>query len=114
MPHVIVEYTTDRVDASSLNDLLDATYAAVVESQLFAEGNIKLRARPVAHYRLGSSGQGFIHVQCRIHEGRDDTQKRRLSELIVAKLSAQVPEVSVITCEISEMHRASYAKHLRG
>ncbi len=113
MPHIIVEYTADSLDQSSPGELMQAVYTAVVESQLFKESNIKLRAIPVEHYRLGSSGQGFIHVQCRIHQGRDDAQKQRLSQLIVASLSVQPLPVSVITCEITELHRASYAKYLR-
>lgn len=113
MPHVIIEYTEDCVDNQRLANVLEAAYRAVVETQLFREENIKVRAIGIKHYRLGLGATGFIHVQCRIHQGRSEAQKQQLSSRVVEGLRGLSLELQFITCEVVEMDRRSYSKYSR-
>lgn len=110
MPHIIVEYTVDVIAAEKRTLLLDALYQVVEDCGLFDTENIKLRVIPIQDYRLGLNAQGFIHVQCRIHAGRSDEQKKSLSTAIVNKIEGLNVPVSVATCEVVEMDRSSYSK----
>lgn len=112
MPHLIIEYAEDAIAADQVDALVDAVFEAASASGLFDTTNIKSRAIPVRQYRLGASGNGFIHVQCRIHAGRSVTQKQQLSASVLAAVRATGVAVAISTVEIVEMERASYAKHL--
>ena len=112
MPHILIEYTVDSINNQQLSDVMRVVYQAVADSQLFNEANIKLRAIAVEHYRLGSAGKGFVHVQSRIHQGRSDQQKQQLSESILQALRSLSLALQEITCEVVEMDRRSYCKHL--
>ncbi len=113
MPHILIEYTVDSINNQQLTDVMGKVYQSIVESQLFDETNIKLRAIAIEHYRLGSAGKGFIHVQCRIHQGRTAQQKQLISRLVVECLQGMPLALQVITCEIVEMDRKSYSKFSR-
>ena len=112
MPHVLIEYTVDSVNNQQLSEIMRVVYQAVADSQLFNEDNIKLRAIAIQHYRLGNAGKGFIHVQSRIHQGRSDQQKQLLSESILQALRSLSLALQVSTCEVVDMDRNSYCKHL--
>jgi len=111
MPHLIIEYPQDCVTDVQIESLLDTLHRAALQSGLFDESHIRLRAVPLNHYRSGGKHKSFIHVQCRIHAGRTDDQKRLLSEAILAAIREQALAVAVITVEVVEMDRASYAKY---
>jgi 5-carboxymethyl-2-hydroxymuconate isomerase len=68
--------------------------------------------RPVVNFRLGLEGSEFVHVQCRIHSGRDELQKKLLTERILEALSKKIITSSVMTCEVVEMDQASYSKSI--
>jgi len=111
MPHVIIEYTDDVIVSRQVRALIDAVFDAVVSVGLFNAENIKLRAIPIKHYRLGSDRQGFVHVQCRIHSGRSDVQKKALTTEILSAIKGLSLGVSVVTVEVIDMDAASYAKY---
>ena len=94
-----------------LETLLDVVHAEVVDTALFDESHIRIRAIPLSHYRAGGKPDPFIHVQCRIHPGRSEAQKRQLSEAVLAAVRGQGLPVKVITVEVVEMDKASYAKY---
>ncbi len=110
MPHIILEYNSEDVTRDDLSVLLERVYSSVAGSGLFEAGNIKLRAMPVHQYRPDPDSKSFIHVQCRIHQGRSNQQRHSLSGGIVDALRELNTGVSVITCEVIEMDRQSYAK----
>jgi 5-carboxymethyl-2-hydroxymuconate isomerase len=110
MPHLIIEYPGDVVEAEQVEAMVDAVHGAVVATGLFAVSHIRVRAIPLLHYRVGGKNDPFIHVQCRIHAGRTDAQKRQLSEAVLAAVREQELPVKVITVEVVEMDRGSYAK----
>lgn len=110
MPHITLEYTQDTISPSRLQALLDGLYAVIRDSGLFDESHIKLRSLGHEHYRLGNAGKGFLHVSCRIHEGRSEVQREALSRSVVDWLVMQKTGVSVITCEVVEMCQDGYSK----
>lgn len=113
MPHIIIDYASELASDAQLPPMVDAVHEAVVASGLFDEDHIKTRAIPVMHYRVGDNTGPYIHVQCRIHIGRSDEQRRRLSEAVLAAVRAQGWAAKVITVEVVEMDRLSYAKYTR-
>jgi 5-carboxymethyl-2-hydroxymuconate isomerase len=114
MPHLIIEYPGDVVAAAQVEAMVDGVHQAAVATGLFAVSHIRVRALPLRHYRMGGKNDPFIHVQCRIHRGRSDAQKRQLSEALLAAVRAQGLPVKVITVEVVEMDKASYAKWAKG
>jgi 5-carboxymethyl-2-hydroxymuconate isomerase len=112
MPHLIVEFSDDPSIASRVEPLLDAIHRAATASGLFDESHIRVRALPYAHYRVGGKREPFIHVQCRLHAGRSEAQKRQLSEAVLAAVRGQGWVAKVITVEVVEMDRDSYAKYV--
>lgn len=52
-------------------------------------------------------------MQCRIHVGRSDSQKKQLTEAVLAALVEQGLGVEVMTAEVVEIDRASYAKYVK-
>ena len=94
--------------------MLTAVYDAAAATGLFEVDHIRVRAWPLQEYLLGGARKPFVHVQCRIHAGRDDGQKRRLSEAVLAAIRAQAWPVTVITVEVVELERESYTKAVSG
>ena len=111
MPHVIIEYAPEGLGEEGVPALLERVHGAVAATGLFDEGNIKVRALPVAHYLVAGARRPFIAVQCRIHAGRTVEQRRALSEAVLAVLRERAPEAEVATVEVVEMERGSYAKY---
>lgn len=111
MPHIIIEYAEDVISQQGAQLLVDAVFVAAEESGMFAPLNIKVRAVPVSVYRLGMSGEGFIHVQCRIHAGRATEAKKSLTISIINALKDLSIDVAVMTAEVVDMDRDSYSKY---
>jgi 5-carboxymethyl-2-hydroxymuconate isomerase len=111
MPHVIVEYTTNAVEAERVPGLLDAVHRAVFDSGMFEPDHIKSRALPITDYRCGTDDRPFIHVQLRIRPGRDTEQKRYLSQAVLAAIRDRDAPARVVTVEVVELDAASYAKY---
>jgi 5-carboxymethyl-2-hydroxymuconate isomerase len=110
MPHLIIEFADEPAVAKRIEPLVDAVHRAAVETGLFDESHIRVKAIPVAHYRVAGKVDPFLHVQCRIHAGRTEEQKRQLSEGVLAAIREQGLTVKSITVEVVEMDRGSYAK----
>lgn len=112
MPHLIIEYPAELADAGQVAAMLTAVHGAAAGSGLFDEGHIRVRAWPLRDYLVGGEHKPFIHVQCRIHTGRTGMQKRMLSEAVLAALRSHDQTRAVITVEVVEMDRDSYAKYV--
>ncbi|TNF34352.1 MAG: 5-carboxymethyl-2-hydroxymuconate Delta-isomerase [Gammaproteobacteria bacterium] len=110
MPHAIIEYAQVMQLEDKLPAMLQVVHQAMVATNLFDETHIKLRAMPVKHYLVAGENSAFVHVQLRIHTGRDQAQKKQLSVAVLDALLEQHWPISVITVEVVEMDRGSYAK----
>lgn len=111
MPHLIIEYAQDLASTEQVPALLDAVHEAALSTGLFDEHHIRTRAIPVTFYRTGTGKGPFIHAQLRIHRGRNEAQKRELSEAVLAALRAQGWPARTITVEVVDMDVATYAKY---
>lgn len=116
MPHIIIEYSLaspdSNLDSTSAQTLVDTAFNAVLQTHTFTPANIKVRLHPVQFYRLGLKDVGFIHVMCRIHAGKTLEQKQQLTQSLLQALSKIETQKRVITVEVIEMVRDSYAKAL--
>ena len=113
MPHFIIEFSQGQAEDAQVEAMLDAVHLSAVNTDLFDDSHIRVRAIPVSFYRTGGKCEHFIHVQCRIHTGRDEAKKCRLSEAVLGALTAQGWLASSITVEVVEMDRATYAKYTK-
>ncbi len=111
MPHLIIEYSQQQAEPEQVEEMLDAVLQAVQASGLFEASHIRVRAVPVSFYRTAGANAHFIHAQCRIHQGRNEEQRRSLSAAVLQALKAQQWAACSITVEVVEMERASYAKY---
>ena len=111
MPHLIIEYAQDMGVDDKVPAMLDAIHNAAVATGLFDEGNIKVRAIPLVHYRFGKGQDPFMHAQLRIQMGRNQDQKKALSHAVLNALRQQHWPAKMITVEVVEMDTLTYAKY---
>ena len=110
MPHIIVEYAQQLANEIEINAILRVIHNSIAESGLFKADQIKTRAYSFAEFTNAGGSEPYIHIQARIKSGRDADNKKRLGEAILASLAALNIPASVITVEIIDMDRDSYAK----
>lgn len=110
MPHIIIEHSVNSLKPTTLTPMLHSMKQVVIETQLFEAKNIKIRLHPVEHSLLDETYQGFVHIQCRIHNGRGDKDKQVLSKILCDEIQQWVKENTVITVEVVDMDTASYSK----
>ncbi len=110
MPHIIIEFARETASDEQLPALLDAVHTAVATSGLFTESHIKIRMLPVTFYRTGGGDAPFVHGQLRIKQGRSESQKKALSEAVLAAICDNITATCVVTVEVVDMDVASYAK----
>lgn len=111
MPHLIIEYAQDMAVEEKIPAMMNAVHEAAVATALFDESHIKVRAIPVRHYLVAKKHDPFIHAQLHIRSGRDQTQKKLLSETVLNALRNQHWPVSIITVEVVDMDTSSYTKY---
>ena len=112
MPHIIVEYAESLFDEAELVPLLQSIHESVASSGLFVANQIKTRAYPFRAFTQGGEPAPYLHIQARIKAGRDNDNKKRLGEVILAGLKTRNIEASVVTVEIIDMDRGSYGKYI--
>jgi len=125
MPHIIIEYSADSIEKNNLSQgipgLVNSIFDSVADTQIVNPNNIKIRAYAADCYKLGLSQTGFIHVVCKTHTGKTESEKQLLSQSILNALTASLKcdavQVNVklkhdvvITVEVVEMQTSSYAK----
>jgi len=110
MPHLIIEFADNMAADNAVSDMLDAVHDATVETGLFIDSHIKTRAIPVKFYRTGVGRDTFIHVQLRIKSGRNETQKKMLSESVLSAIVNLAWPVKIVTVEVVDIDSESYSK----
>ncbi|MEA3405077.1 MAG: hypothetical protein U9R28_04965 [Pseudomonadota bacterium] len=114
MPHIVIEVSQDSLQSLLPQQLVSVAFDSVKQTGLFNSENIKVRLHPVEFYQLGLEGSGFIHVMCRIHAGKTQSQKQQLTQALINAIAESLNKRWVITAEVVEMDRASYAKKVLG
>jgi 5-carboxymethyl-2-hydroxymuconate isomerase len=87
---------------------MQAVYEVAESTGLFAEGDIKVRIAGFKYFKLGGDKESFLHVFANIMEGRTVDQKRDLSAKIITALKSMLPEVPIISINISDFEKATY------
>lgn len=108
MPHIIIEHSPKTTDA--MPALCQAIFEAACGCETFPDpSTVKVRSR-LCDNHTGGTGDDFIHATVRMLEGRTDALKIEVSEALLATMEAMCPTVASLTCEIAELHTASYRK----
>ncbi|MCP4299040.1 MAG: 5-carboxymethyl-2-hydroxymuconate isomerase, partial [Gammaproteobacteria bacterium] len=95
-----------------IDALLAAVHDGAMDSALFPEYDIKVRALPFRKHRTGQTRDSFVHVALHLLDGRSDEQKTMLSECVLGRIEALLPEVVNVSVEILDIHRESYRKRV--
>ncbi|MGB0467090.1 MAG: 5-carboxymethyl-2-hydroxymuconate Delta-isomerase [Pontibacterium sp.] len=112
MPHCIIEYSKEIEAQFAPSVLIEAVYQAALESELFDGPDIKVRALAYTNHQSGGRKSDFVHVSLRILSGRNEAQRKHLSQSVLAHLRLlKLKEIS-LTVEVLDIDRSSYAKHV--
>ena len=108
MPHFVIDCSKNIIELKSPNDIMQKVYDIAEASELFDKGDVKVRINPFEFYKLGNSKDEFIHIFANMMEGRTVSQKKKLSDAIIAGLKLMFPEVPIISINIRDFEKASY------
>ena len=109
MPHFVIHCSENVLKHHSAEAILQAVYEVAEATQLFKEGDIKVRLYPFRYYQLGKNKDEFIHVFAHIMEGRTTEQKANLSKKVIERVNEMFPEIPVLSINISEFELATYS-----
>ncbi len=108
MPHFIIHCSSNVVKQVSSNEIITAINDTAVSTSLFAPENIKVRILSFDEYLAAGKKDDFIHVFGHIMEGRTVEQKANLSRQMVSKLKNMLPDVPIVSMNVSDFEKASY------
>ena len=109
MPHFVIHCSENILEHLPAEAIMQTVYEVAEATQLFEEGDIKVRLEPFRHYLLGGNKKEFIHVFAHIMEGRTTEQKANLSQKIIEGLNKIFPEIPILSINISEFELATYS-----
>lgn len=108
MPHFVIDCSESIIDLKSPQEIMQKVYDTAYSTELFAEGDIKVRINPFQYYKLGSGKDDFIHVFANIMEGRSTEQKSELSRKIVSALKEMFEDVPIISMNVRDFEKSTY------
>ncbi|MBL6447955.1 5-carboxymethyl-2-hydroxymuconate Delta-isomerase [Fulvivirga sp. 29W222] len=111
MPHFIIECSKNIIEIKTPDEIMQQVYNAAEESNLFAEGDIKVRIKPYDFYNNGNQKADFIHIFGYILQGRTVEQKANLTKRIVERVEAMFADVPIISMNIDDFEKETYCKH---
>ncbi len=114
MPHVSLEFSKGIEQTHDVQAICERLFSVLAQHPEFDADTIKIRATPVAYYRIGSEPQSFVHATLLLMQGRDEATRTALNALILDALAGAMPQVGSITVQDVQMNRTSYAKRLAG
>jgi len=109
MPHFIIDCSENIFEQKSPEEIMQAVYDAAEAVELFAVNDIKVRLRPFQYFKLGAGKKDFIHIFGYVMEGRSIEQKANLSRKIIDRLNKMLPDISILSINISEFEKATYS-----
>lgn len=110
MPHCILEYSNDLDNNEGILKTVQMVNQSLIDSELFDNSTIKIRAMPISTYIIGGLQVPFIHTTMRLLAGRTDTQKQVLSRSMLNVLTKEYNLVKDISVEISDINPNCYSK----
>ena len=109
MPHFVIECNEDLVNAKSSEKIMQCVHEVALKSGLFDLANIKVGSKTYEQYFVAGEKEDFIHVFANVMEGRTIAQRSALSKNIVSQLKLMFPEVPVISVNVWEFEKDTYA-----
>jgi 5-carboxymethyl-2-hydroxymuconate isomerase len=108
MPHFVIDCSENIFNLKTPEEILQAVYDVAESTDLFADGDIKVRINPFTYFKLGDGKKDFIHIFGNIMEGRSISQRSDLSNKMITKLKSMFPGVPIISINLSEFEKATY------
>ena len=112
MPHVSIEFSKDLEQTTDMQSVCNQLFTVLADQDVFDAPTIKIRAKPVEFFRIGSEPQTFVHATLLLMEGRDELVRTQLNKIILEVLGKALPNVGSITVQDVEMTLNSYAKRV--
>ncbi len=110
MPHLVIAYSQDLEQDYSIETLMNQTYKAAVESDLFSPERIKVRAKPYEYSLVGGEDKAFAHTTVYLLSGRDNTKKAKLACLVKEAQLKCLKQVENVTVDVRDLDREVYQK----
>lgn len=108
MPHFVIDCSENIIKIKTPREIIQKVYDTAASTELFDTGDIKVRINPFEYYNIGNTEDDFIHIFANIMEGRTRSQKKNLSEKIIAELKLVFPDVPIISINIRDFEKATY------
>ena len=112
MPHCIIEYSKTLNTRVEPGKLVEVVHESVLESGLFEANHIRVRAAAYEDHVIGYAVNDFIHVTLRILSGRNQQQKKELTERVLAALEMIGLTSISITVEVIDIDRETYSRKI--
>lgn len=112
MPHCVIEYSKPLENSIHPAKLIEAVQNGAINSGLFEPSHIRARAIAYDDFVAGYQVQNFIHVTLKILSGRDQEQKKNLSEMVLSELYKIGMGSISMTVEVKDIERETYAKKI--
>ena len=112
MPHCVIEYSANLEAACPPARLVEAVQRGALGSGLFEPDHVRTRAIAYTQCISGHQATHFVHVTLKILSGRDQQQKKALSECVLGELESLGLSSISLTVEVSDMDRETYAKKI--
>ncbi len=110
MPHCIIEYSKELANKIHISEFIDKVHKGTLKTDLFIDSDIKIRAIPFENHQTGNKKIDFIHITVRILSGRNQEQKRILSNSVLDEFKNIKLKPISLTIEIVEIETESYSK----
>ena len=120
MPHIVFEYTADLSPLPDMGEVFKRVHTILDEVAHARVANSKSRAVPVDSYvGDGDAMNAFAHLDIRLMEGRSIEVKQEASSRCLVLLTETLKDSGArrnlqITVSVSDLERATYAKHPPG
>ena len=108
MPHFVIDCSENIITKISPEEIMQKVYDTAASTDLFDKGDIKARINPFKYFNIGNTKDDFIHIFANIMEGRTVSQKKNLSERIIAELKVMFPMVPIISINIRDFEKSTY------
>ena len=109
MPHLILDYSANLDVVLDIQGLCDALRDAMVETEVFPLGGIRVRALPCSAYAIadGDPAYAYLHMNLRMGHGREEETRlsvaKHLSAAAERYLKAHLVGPFALSIDLSEL-----------
>ena len=110
MPHLVIAYSQDIEQDYSIESIMNQTFLAAKESELFDPSRIKVRAKPYEYSLVGGVNKPFMHTTVYLLSGRDSEKKKKLATLVRDYQLKGLKDIDSITVDVRDLDKEVYQK----